>query len=735
MERCAYEDEKIIRDLTQLDTPCFIINEEAFSNNIKEFDQACRKQFHSHILAYSVKTNALPYLLSLACANGMHAEVVSEDEYNLARASGFPINRIIYNGPLKSKETFIEALKNGAVVNIETKRELEWLTECDDLSNSSIGIRVNVNLKGLSQDISQDEEESRFGFDIENGEFSRAIEMINQSGTQVKGIHLHRTTATRSLENYAAISRFAKKVIENYDLKISYVDIGGGYYGKLPGKPDYNEYAGVIAENLGIKNITIILEPGNAVLASPIDYVMSVIDQKIVGEKSICTCDGTRLDIDPFFHKKRYQYELIGCNNDESESKQVICGCTCLEKDIITILENEKKLKTGDKIRMKWEGAYTMTLTPNFIRFLPSVYCYQNQSYKLVRKKWGTEQVLQNSIVTSVPTADGYLFLNAGRRATLIRDFKKSLGASANIVSADNWSVAAALYTADKYYLTPKINEPDYIDCVLNICDKEKIKVVTTCIDPEIEILAKNRDSFLERGILPLFPDEKTATLCFDKYEMYLFLKEHHIPTVLTYDSIEHFEEGLIRGEIQFPVFIKPRSGSGSVGAEKIDSKKKLEEVFAAPKYDYIIQEWMNCEDCDADVYIDTISHKAVAAFSKRKIETRIGGASKTIAFKDYRLFDFIRDICQLFHFSGPVDMDFFCQDGNYYLSEINPRFGGAYLHGFAAGVDFPKMIRNNIHGIMNDDVMGNYEDGSIMIMYDDVLMTNERDLRGDYHD
>ena len=79
--------------------------------------------------------------------------------------------------------------------------------------------------------------------------------------------------------------------------------------------------------------------------------------------------------------------------------------------------------------------------------------------------------------------------------------------------------------------------------------------------------------------------------------------------------------------------------------------------------------------------------------------------------------------------------MDFFCQDGNYYLSEINPWFGGAYLHGFAAGVDFPKMIRNNIHGIMNDDVMGNYEDGSIMIMYDDVLMTNERDLRGDYHD
>ena len=88
-----------------------------------------------------------------------------------------------------------------------------------------------------------------------------------------------------------------------------------------------------------------------------------------------------------------------------------------------------------------------------------------------------------------------------------------------------------------------------------------------------------------------------------------------------------------------------------------------------------------------------------------------------------------------MFCFSGPVDMDFFYKDGVYYLSEINPRFGGAYLHGFGAGVNFPKMIRNNIHGIVNTDEMGNYEDGSIMLMYDEVIMTKEKDLLRDYHD
>ena len=93
--------------------------------------------------------------------------------------------------------------------------------------------------------------------------------------------------------------------------------------------------------------------------------------------------------------------------------------------------------------------------------------------------------------------------------------------------------------------------------------------------------------------------------------------------------------------------------------------------------------------DCDADVYVDCISHKAVAAFSKKKIESRIGGASKTISFKDPKLFEFIEQVCSVLELNGPCDMDFFIKNGEYYLSEINPRFGGAYLHAYGAGVDF----------------------------------------------
>lgn len=76
-----------------------------------------------------------------------------------------------------------------------------------------------------------------------------------------------------------------------------------------------------------------------------------------------------------------------------------------------------------------------------------------------------------------------------------------------------------------------------------------------------------------------------------------------------------------------------------------------------------------------------------------------------------------------------------FFRDGEYYLSEINPRFGGAYLHAYGAGVDFFKLIINNINGVTNEVRIGDYDEGVLMLMYDDVVITKEVDLLRDYHD
>lgn len=316
-----------------------------------------------------------------------------------------------------------------------------------------------------------------------------------------------------------------------------------------------------------------------------------------------------------------------------------------------------------------------------------------------------------------------------GRRGRLLRNFHESMQGCGQIIATDNSPVAPALYFADRQYIVPRITEEGYFDKILAICKENNVKAITTLIDPEIELLASHREALLAEGILPLCPAAWSAHLCFDKYEMFRYLRSKGVRTVLTYNSLEAFKEGLAKGEINFPVFMKPISGSGSVGAGRADSLEEVENRWHEGAFTYIIQELMTQGDCDADVYVDCISHKPVAAFSKRKIETRIGGASKTISFKDEKLFDFIKEVCAVLELNGPCDMDFFLKDGEYYLSEINPRFGGAYLHAYGAGVDFVKLILNNIRGIENPSQIGDYEEGVIMMMYDDVVIRHTSEL------
>ncbi|NMA67546.1 MAG: ATP-grasp domain-containing protein, partial [Clostridiaceae bacterium] len=223
-------------------------------------------------------------------------------------------------------------------------------------------------------------------------------------------------------------------------------------------------------------------------------------------------------------------------------------------------------------------------------------------------------------------------------------------------------------------------------------------------------------------------PDFETAKLFFDKYKMYQFLVENNIDTPLTFDNISNFKLAQEAGKVNFPVFVKPRTGSGSVGAIKVKEENELNLLFNNDPT-LIIQEFMDCDDIDVDVYVDIFSHEAISAFAKNKIETKIGGANKTISFIDNYLFELIQSIVRLFTFRGTIDIDFFYRNGKYYLSEINPRFGGGYIHAYGAGVDFIKLIQNNLQGLSNKPSFGNYPENHVMMMYDSAIFQQDDKL------
>lgn len=320
------------------------------------------------------------------------------------------------------------------------------------------------------------------------------------------------------------------------------------------------------------------------------------------------------------------------------------------------------------------------------------------------------------------------LFCSAGRRVELLKDFRTTMGSTGKIVATDISPYAPALYAADQRYIVPRIDDENYIDTLIEICKKEKIDAVFTLIDPEIAVLSKNRHLFESLGIKVMVPYYDSAVLCFDKLKMYKFLKKNSIPTITTFETIDEFVVALQNERVKFPVFVKPRTGSGSVGACKVDDFESLQSIVKNDP-SLIIQEYIEGVDIDADVYIDSVSGKVVSVFTKEKISTTLGGANKTVSFKDEKLFAFIRKIVSTLDLYGPNDMDFFYKDGEYYLSEINPRFGGAYLHAYAAGVDFIKLIENNVEDIPNKEEFGNYEEDVVMMMYDSIVFKKKEEM------
>ena len=134
-----------------------------------------------------------------------------------------------------------------------------------------------------------------------------------------------------------------------------------------------------------------------------------------------------------------------------------------------------------------------------------------------------------------------------------------------------------------------------------------------------------------------------------------------------------------------------------------------------------MIQEFLHGQEIGADVYIDMVSGDVVSIFTKKKIKMRAGETDKAVSFKDPALFALIEKIVQEAGYRGQIDIDIFEIDGKYYISEVNPRFGGGYPHAYEAGCDHMKLILNNLQGKANPKRIGLYDENVYMMKYNEV--------------
>lgn len=184
----------------------------------------------------------------------------------------------------------------------------------------------------------------------------------------------------------------------------------------------------------------------------------------------------------------------------------------------------------------------------------------------------------------------------------------------------------------------------------------------------------------------------------------------------------EAFFADVAAGLISYPVFVKPARGSASISISKVYDRETIELLFAHED-GLMIQEFLDGQEIGADVYIDMLSHEVVSIFTKKKLKMRAGETDKAVSFKDEKLFALIERFVKEAGYNGQIDIDIFEVNGEYYISEVNPRFGGGYPHAYESGADHMALIANNLNGIPNSRQVGNYQNGICMMKYNEIMI------------
>ncbi|MDE7334032.1 MAG: ATP-grasp domain-containing protein [Lachnospiraceae bacterium] len=314
------------------------------------------------------------------------------------------------------------------------------------------------------------------------------------------------------------------------------------------------------------------------------------------------------------------------------------------------------------------------------------------------------------------------LILSAGTRNKVVQYFKENIGERGRVVATDCSNLAPAVYDADAFYLVPRITAPGYLDRILEICVKEKIDGVFSLIDPELSLLAKEKEKFLAVGTTPIISGYDLVETCFDKYKMFRMLTGMGIPTGKCYVDKEEFYQDVKKGRAGYPVFVKPVKGSASININKVCSSKEIDVLFELYD-DLMIQEFMDGQEYGADVYVDMLTGKCTSIFVKKKIKMRAGETDKSVSVKIPALFEMLQKFVEKCGFCGMIDIDIFEIGGVFYISEVNPRFGGGYPHAYACGVNMPVQVINNLAGRENPVTIGEYKEGICMMKYNEIAI------------
>ena len=297
------------------------------------------------------------------------------------------------------------------------------------------------------------------------------------------------------------------------------------------------------------------------------------------------------------------------------------------------------------------------------------------------------------------------LFTCAGRRTYLLKYFKANLSEGDSIVATDMSLTAPALQVADVKLQVPAVYDPEYVNVTLKICKEHNINALFSLNDLELPILAENKSRFEAIGVKVVVSDPRVIDVAFDKYKTAQWVESLGLTAPKTYINLDECKKALAAGDISFPLFMKPRWGSGSIGLESIADMEELDIYYgllmkkikktilatASVGDEYImIQEKLTGAEFGLDIMND-LNGNNVGVSVKKKLAMRSGETDKAITVDLPEVRDMGRKIGASLGHIGNLDVDIMQRaDGAYCVLELNPRFGGGFPFSYEAGVNFP---------------------------------------------
>ncbi|WP_282918418.1 ATP-grasp domain-containing protein [Porphyromonas macacae] len=294
------------------------------------------------------------------------------------------------------------------------------------------------------------------------------------------------------------------------------------------------------------------------------------------------------------------------------------------------------------------------------------------------------------------------LFTCVGRRNYLLNYFREIISKEDRIFATDMQISAPGMAEADVPIVVPSIYSPDYIPSLMKIIKGNKIDAIISLNDLELPILSENRNKIESLECKLLVSNQRVIDITFDKLKTANFLSSIGLKTPLTFTKKEEFMSAYNKGDIKFPIVIKPRWGSASIGIEFPQTKEEFDLADQLSRIKLkrtILNEVSNADFEHAILYQEKIDGKEygmdilndfegnyVGTFVREKISMRAGETDKAKSVCDNRFEVIGRTISQNLKHIGNLDCDILEQNGSLYVLELNPRFGGGYPFSHEAG-------------------------------------------------